>query len=146
MPQSLFRISRDPSGEQCLYADSEKGRAWLRRQKIEFVLMDYKGVRSPEQLRMWWGIVSRAYDNLPEALQAHYSDLHTFADAIKCELGHCRVVEHKGFTMKIPKSIALGNMEHPEFNAFFDATADLLARTLGVTVAELMEQGVEVVI
>ena len=132
--KSLFRIV-----DGTLVPDEDRAKAWLRRQKTEFVLVEHQGnVVNPNQHRLWWKLVNTAFYTLPEGAQSTYGDLHTFADAIKCELGHCTIKERKGgYTMKMPKSLALGNLEPEFFTDFFQRTEKLLAATLGVTIDDM---------
>lgn len=95
MPKFLFRIGSDANGP-CLYPDHDRGRAWIKRQEHEFVEMECKSVRSPEQLRAYWGRLNRVYANLPEAWQNQIPNANAFHARTKCALGHCDRYERGG--------------------------------------------------
>lgn len=90
-------------------------------------------MRSPEQHRLWWALVTLAHGH-----QSYYATVKDFADAIKCALGHCHVITlPDGTIVQRPKSIAFGNMKQTAFNEMFNATEKLLAEKMGVTVESL---------
>lgn len=128
--KSLFRIA-----DGTLVPDEDRAIAWLRRQKTEFVQVEHTGVRSPQQLKLYWKLLNKAFDTLPEGSAiATVEHLHA---RLKCSLGFCTEIRKKGLTIQVPESIGLGNMESDAFNQFFDAAQKLLAETLGVTVDDL---------
>lgn len=102
------------------------------------VRVEIHSMRSPAQLRCWWALIGKAFDNLPEEMQRHYGDKQGLHAAVLCHLGFCveMIRRPQGGTETLiqrPKSIALGNMDATEFNELFDRASDLLAKTLGVT-------------
>lgn len=113
-------------------ANAEKVRSRL---KIgAYLRMDEPAaVRSPEQLRLYWALMTVAHNN-----QSVYATKEDLSDAVKCELGYCYTVTRpNGDKIQHPKSIALGNMPTAQFNVFFNAALDILSRTLGVTLDSL---------
>lgn len=132
---ALHRFMRVAAG--CSPAD---GRAWAAVKRFnegEEFLADIPDPRSQPQLRLWWALMDKAFENLPEGLQSEYGDRHGLSDAVLCRLGYCRELrrESPDGTVTIiqqPKSIARSRMGQEEFNGLFDKANELLAQTLGI--------------
>ena len=92
-------------------------------------------VRSPDQLRLWWALADKAFEN-----QSRWAAKGDFVAATKYALGRFHLVPVKGGEIVVLDSIALGNMSHEDFCAFMDATKKLYARALNVTVEDLREE------
>lgn len=54
-------------------------------------------------------------------------------DLIKLETGFTTPVRVRGFTVLLPKSIAIHKMEEPEFEQFLQNAIRYIAETFGVT-------------
>lgn len=115
--------------------------AWEQMQKFAVgkdVLCDIKQVRSPDQLRLYWALITKAWEN-----QESYATKEDLSAAALCSIGHCYTVKRGDVVIERAKSIAFGNLEQDQFNEIFNAVAELLARTLGVTPDSLRGEAAE---
>jgi hypothetical protein len=126
MTSSLWQV--DANGH-LVPADDAAAKVRARRKPGAFLKADVSEVRSPDQLRKYWALITKAWEN-----QDHYATKEDLSAAALCAVGHCyRIVRPDGSVVERPKSIAFGNLPQDEFNQIFDAVAKLLAETLGVT-------------
>lgn len=125
MTYSLWKVQ--DNGD--LRAADEAAEKIASRRKGKFVRADVSEVRSPEQLRLYWALIGKALEN-----QEAYATKEDLSAAALCAIGHCyRIVKPDGSVIERAKSIAFGNLPQAEFNQIYNAVADLLAKTLGVT-------------
>lgn len=130
MTYSLWKVASKTTLEP---ADDAAAAVLAARKTGQFVRAEVASVRSPEQLRLWWALITAGW-----GAQDFYATTEDFAAAVKCALGHAYVVvQPDGTVIQRPKSIALGNMKSDSFNEFMDATTKLLAEKMGVTVDSL---------
>lgn len=120
-------------------SDEEAAKLCARLKVGQEVRAEVVQMRSPEQHRLWWALVSFAHGH-----QSYYATVEDFADAIKCALGHCHVITlPDGTIVQRPKSIAFGNMKQSEFKPFFNATERLLSEKMGVSIEDLRREAAE---
>jgi len=130
----LTRVSSGlaPDGKQA-WDDLQKLRVGLS------YLCDVKLARSPQQLRLYWALITKAWEN-----QSGYATKEDLSAAALCAIGHCYRIKHgDDVVIERPKSIAFGNLDQAEFNQIYDAVADLLAEKLGVTVESLRQEAAD---
>ena len=114
-------------------SDEEAAKLCAKLDVGQIVRAEVVKMRSPEQHRLWWALVTFAHGH-----QSYYATVEDFAAAIKCALGHCHVITMPdGTIVQRPKSIAFGNMKQSEFQQFFDATEKLLSEKMGVSIESL---------
>jgi hypothetical protein len=91
--------------------------------------------RSLPQLRLYWSILGKvveATDAYPTAEHLH--------DAIKLELGYVRPIRKIDGSLRfLPDSVALHEMEQPDFQVYFDRAMQLIAQTFGFDPLKDME-------
>ncbi len=90
------------------------------------VRADIKRMRSPRQLRMWWGMIGLIHEH-----QDTYATREDLSDAFKIWLGHCTEMRLKdGRAAVRAKSIAFGNMKQDSFNELMDAAIKLVCERI----------------
>lgn len=104
----------------------------------QYVRVEIAQVRSPEQLRKYWALITLAWQN-----QEAYATKEDLSSAALCAIGHCYTVKRGDVVIERAKSIAFGNLPQAEFNQIYDAVRDLLARTLGITADDLSREAAE---
>ena len=136
MTYSLWRVL--PNGDLTPADDTAAGLK-ARRKPGAHVRADMSEMRSPSQLRMYWALITKAWEN-----QDAYATKEDLSAAALCHIGHCYRVQGKGgVVIERAKSIAFGNLPAEEFNQIFNAVSDLLATTLGVTTDSLRGEAAE---
>lgn len=90
--------------------------------------------RSPKRLRFYWAFIRevvKATECAPSAKAFH--------EVVKMETGYTDDVRLKGFTVKVPASIAFDKMDEPEFEIFLNNALRWIAETYGVTPESVKE-------
>lgn len=106
----------------------EQAAANLRKFKLgTFVRADIARVRSPQQLRLWWALIT-----LIHGQQDEWPTVESLSKAILCAIGHGTVERNKSGTMQTlkAKSIAFGNLKQDEFNEIFDRAIRLVCEKI----------------
>ncbi len=135
------------------------------------VTLELKRLRSPEQHRLFFGMLKIILDN-----SDRYASMDNLLDAVKIYAGHfeedqfpeasplfnrriaqtmvCLGIKDieadqiaelgRIWTQIKPKSIAFGNMNHDDFQAFFEKAAEFGGKVLGVDPLDLMREAQEV--
>ncbi len=93
--------------------------------------------RSWPQLKLYWSMLNR----IVKATGDWPSSVH-LSDEIKLTLGYRRVLANlrTGEVHECPDSIALDNMSHDEFMAYFEAAQALLAEKIGFDPLAFLEE------
>lgn len=130
MAMSLWRVLENGHLEP---ADEAADKLRIRKRPGTTVRADVSEVRSPDQLRLYWALITKAWEN-----QDAYASKEDLSAAALCHIGHCYRVQGKdGVVIERAKSIAFGNLPQNEFDQIFNGVSKLLADTLGVTVEDL---------
>ena len=136
--KSLFRIA-----DGTLVPDEDRATAWLRRQKTEFVQVEHTGVRSPQQLKLYWKLLNKAFDTLPEGSAiATVEHLHA---RLKCSLGYCTEIRKSNrSTMKAHDLIDMVSLLFPARMAEFSALKNEIQPTFKVKTQMVTETIIQV--
>lgn len=78
--------------------------------------------------RLFWALMQKVHDNLPEDKAERYPTTELLVAWFKIKTGHCDtfMIEGRG-TVYLPKSISFAKMDNTEFSAFFDRCCQLVA-------------------
>lgn len=100
------------------------------------VKLEIKQPRNIRRLRLWWGAMSAAADNLDGPWTKEL--VH---QAVMEELGEGHIVQdRRGKQRFAAKSISFGAMSETEFREILDRALDVLSRALGVPVETLFAE------
>lgn len=131
-PPALFK--RTVTGFQPC---NDEGQAlWKAISLYQTVKLEIKQPRNIRRLRLWWGAMAMAADNMDGPWTKEL--VH---QAVMEELGEGHVVQDKrGKQRFAPKSISFGAMKEDEFRELLDRALDVLSRALGVPVETLFTE------
>lgn len=127
-----------------LPADAKAAEYTRKFKNGEIVRADVVRVRSPEQNRLWWKLIS-----LIHAQQEEWPTVDSLSKAILCAIGHGTIERNKSGTMQTlkAKSIAFGNLGQDEFNEIFDRAIKLICERIlpGVKSEDLKREIMEMI-
>lgn len=109
-----------------------------RIKQDEVVRAEIVRVRSPQQHRMYWALMTLIHPQ-----QDQWPTVESLSKAILCAIGHGEVVESKaGVKWLKPKSISFGNLDQSEFNQIFNLAIKLVCEKIlpGVSDEELRRE------
>jgi hypothetical protein len=127
----------------------DEGREAIRSLRVNTpVMIEVKQSRSVRQHRLWWGMVRKVHDNLPEKLDAMWPRPENLSKAILERLGY--VDELKGLDGKIYRqvqSISFDKMDSMEFNSVMEAAIGLVIEVIipGIDRDGLMDEILEMI-
>jgi hypothetical protein len=101
------------------------------------VQIEMKQPRNVQHHRLYWALVTKVWENLPEEI---YPDAETLHERLKVAAGiRTEFTLPDGTRGFIPGSIAFHKMDQAEFSAFYDRVCDLIAKHFlpGVSVEDL---------
>lgn len=141
----FMMLGRNANGVDSLLPTDQKGAALLARIKQnEIVTVEVRRPRSLKHLRLFWALMDKVWENLPERLGNVYPSQDNLVDAFKIATGHFEpLVNLDGEVIgQKPKSIAFHSMGQDKFNEFFETVITLvIAHFLpGVTKDELRQE------
>lgn len=84
--------------------------------------------RSVEQHRLYWGMVRKVWDNLPEKFDGHFPSVERLSEELLIAAGHYEdVVDlERGIGKRVAKSIAFDKMKQEEFGVLFRAVVEVI--------------------
>lgn len=108
----------------------EDGTDSLRRIKVgSDVLVEVRRPRNIRALRLYWGLVTLVWQNLPEDKAEAYPSKETLSDALKVCVGHCETIQlPNGTVFRRPKSVGFSAVEEGEFQEFLDRCIGIVVR------------------
>lgn len=135
-----LQISQD---YRSLLVKSEEDRERLQEfginQIVTAKLTGFKKPRSLSQLHLYWACCSTVSDNM-ENMTKEYVDFTVKIQVAKQHPGLIkRFKQIDGIVYMEPISIAFHNMEHLEANKYFDLAFPVMAKLIGVTTEELLQ-------
>ena len=132
-----------------LVAVDDDGRDIMR--KLSFhkpIMVDVKQKRSVHQHRLYWGLIRKVHDNLPERLDSMWPRPENLSKAILERLGYTdEIYGLDGKVFKQVQSIAFDNMDHTEFSEFMDQAIQLITTVIipGLNAHDLHEEVLDMV-
>lgn len=124
-----FAAVRRGSG---LHVVDDEGREAIRALKINVpVMVEVKANRSVRQHRLWWGMIRKVHENLPERLEPMWPRPENLSKAILERLGF--VDELTGLDGKVYRqvqSISFDKMDGLEFNEVMNRAIDLVVEII----------------
>jgi len=126
--------------------DDDTQAAMARIPDGKWLSAETKRQRNPQHHRLYWSLVSKVFDNLPEGSPYKTKDqLHT---ALKFAVGHTEILPMpNGAPKVIPKATDFEKMDQTEFDAYYDAVSDVIGKHFlpGVTDADLKAEVAEMI-
>ena len=106
----------------------------------EIVSCEIRRPRNIKFHRMFFALLGKAHENLPEDLASLYPTVERFLMAIKCELGYFDMLQTpSGMLYPITRSINFASMDEDEFHKFYREVLRYLCEILDVSEIELQE-------
>lgn len=94
---------------------------------------EIKQPRNVGRHRLYWGLCHRIAD-------AVGMEPENVSDMLKIETGHCDIVQSKKYgEIRLPKSIAFGNMDEEAHRLFFEQCVSVIYSQWGVARREVLE-------
>lgn len=138
MAKILLRKRLDGS----LYPMDEEAEGVLKRCKAgRDVWCEIRVARNPKHHRLYFGLLSLAYSNLPERYAAIWATPEKFRKMVELEAGHSEdVTDRHGVIHAVPKSIAWDAMDQLEFDTLFPRVMGICADILRMESSELANE------
>ena len=132
-----------------LHPVDERGQELLRGiGQNEVVRVEVKRARHVRRFRLYWSIVSLAWEALDDRARAGFPTVESFSDGLKIMAGHRETMQLPDGTIFFrPKSISFARCSEAEFQAYLDAVVKvLLTHWLpGVTRRDLRERVLDMI-
>jgi len=127
----------------------DEGRDVIRSLRINTpVMIEVKQNRSVRQHRLWWGMIRKVHDNLPEKLDTMWPRPENLSKAILERLGYVdELIGLDGKIYRQVQSISFDKMDSADFNDVIESAIQLVIEVIipGIDREGLMDEILDMV-